>query len=42
MVSFEDTVNRCQEWIKKQQNFESKYYDEVGNTFVLKPHVEKI
>lgn len=36
MVAFEDSVNRCEEWIKKQQAFESKYFNIDHDRYTLK------
>ena len=30
MISLEDTVNRCEDWLKKLQNFEETYFQNDG------------
>ena len=43
MIQFEETVGRCEEWLKKQKKFEEEYFDmEDENEPVLRVSEEKI
>ena len=42
MIQFEETVTRCEDWLKKQQAFEETYFLQGNTEPVLKPLKEKI
>jgi hypothetical protein len=42
MIQFEETVNRCEEWLRKQKQFEDTYYNVNDGIYTLKSMNEKI